>query len=95
MSKIVGINGVEIRDEVKVKSFTVSMMVQCPCGTHLLLSFIPGMNLATTCKCKRAISLRGLQLEPDSGQLGTVISIDSSKTLTPTPEELAKLARIQ
>ncbi len=81
-------------EAVVVKSFLISMMVQCPCGAHLLLSFIPGMGLATTCQCKRKVALRGIEIDPNTQAVGTAIVVDSSATLTPSREDLEPLIKV-
>jgi hypothetical protein len=95
MSRIVAPNGQNPKGELVVRSFQIAMMVTCPCGTPLLLSFIPGMALGTTCKCKRVITLRGVELDPNTQALGTAIIVDDTAILTPSDGELVQFSKVQ
>lgn len=70
--------------EVKIQAVNAAVMVICLCGNPLLLTFVSGFPLTTTCRCKRKLTIGGMQVDAADGSVQVAVAIIDPPLVEPT-----------
>lgn len=78
---------------IEIKALNASVLVHCVCKRPVLLAFVTGFPLSTTCGCKRKLTIGGINVDNRTGEVQVAVAVVEPPIIEPTLGEVAQFRK--